>query len=915
MRPQHESAVTDSVESVANLWASFAQFFQGAWVEVLVVVLALYIYLWQTSRWSAKRQKATNSGSQRLLSGRGIKKCPKNVGLNVVSSQGKDDEARLVQKLVISLMQRHRSDPMALLEQYEEVLKACGSSLRKHIPEDQNARSMYLSLMGCTVALPATAPGPSTQHPRCVDSAPSTMQCWVARLLSDMQVHGFPRSVDFYSAVMKLFTNGQHFQGGLWVHEFMVKDGIQPNGPMLITLLNTSIAAGDSTKALLFFEAIANSSAPSLRTVMTVLRVHTAKRDWQGAAKLLERLDSLGTPPDNLVLNNVLGLCISTGEVDAAHQLLHRWKGIADVVSCNILLKGCSQQADVVKADTLLQDMIINGPAPNLISYNTVMDCAVRCMQIRSPEKPSQNRGGPVRDAVDTREASFAAIVRRPWELLDQLSSQGLEPDRYTCSTLVKGMHIAGSNVVEIDRAVELLRHIGADALQSPGAGSGGSTTCNARLLEVLFNTLLDACITVKDLDRMTQIFAMMQEFNVSISAVTYGTLIKAFGQAFHLTRCHEIWQDMRRASIRPTIVTYGCYIDACIRNEDSGQAEEIFESMTEGPHAVRPNAVIYTSLIRGFANARKPWKSLALYRQMRQEGIEPTSVTYNSVLDVVARQLSEAGVLQEVMDDMSKAGVAPDSTTYSILTKASCNAGNVQNALAVFRRMHSSGLVVDHIACNTLLLACSKAEQIKDAEDVFEEMRRVGVTPSHVTTSIMVKMYGKAKMLDKAIALSNLLEIEYGQKPNLFVYTCLIQACVQNKQVRRSWDVFKRMVDSGVEPDAITYGTVIHGCVYLNKFQFAMTLVRHAHMRPQVLEVDADAPFVFASSLKRPVPLQLEVLQMLLGAVRRKDQASLVDELEEIIATRAIEPSDSSKTHGGRNGRRARASTAFTNA
>merc|ERR1719261_1464588 len=127
------------------------------------------------------------------------------------------------------------------------------------------------------------------------------------------------------------------------------------------------------------------------------------------------------------------------------------------------------------------------------------MDCAVRNMQMLNADRPQQ--GGRNAATADSGPShSFVAIARRPWELLDQLFSRGLEPDRYTCSTLVKGMHLAGCTVAEIDRAVELLRRIGAVALQSPGAGSGGSTTCNARLLEVLFNTLLDACITVRDL-------------------------------------------------------------------------------------------------------------------------------------------------------------------------------------------------------------------------------------------------------------------------------------------------------------------------------------------------------------------------------------------------------------------------------
>jgi len=389
-----------------------------------------------------------------------------------------------------------------------------------------------------------------------------------------------------------------------------------------------------------------------------------------------------------------------------------------------------------------------------------------------------------------------------------------------------------------------------------------------------------------------------MQEFQVNVSAVTYGTLIKAFGQAERIGRCHEVWADLRRSGIQPTIVTYGCYIDACVRNGEIDTAEMIFESMASESHGVRPNAVVYTSLIRGFAQAKQPRKALELYRRMQLEGIEATSVTFNSVLDVVSRQLSEPSMLQEVIDDMCKANVTPDVVTYSILMKASCSSGNVQGALSLFRQIQSNGLMFDQVGFNTLMLACSKADLISDAEEIFQEMLKARMTPTPVTTSIMVKMYGKAKMLDKAVAISELLEKDYGQKPNLYVYTCLIQACVQNKQVRRSWDIFNKMIQFNVEPDAVTYGTVIHGCVYLNKFQYAMSLVRRAYCLPRG-EEDSDNPFVTAGPLKHAVPLQPEVMQMLLSALKRKDQMALMQELDEIMNKFKI--SREIKHHGAR--------------
>lgn len=857
---------------------------RGSWIEGLVVAVALHVYLSQTRQSSLavkpKKQprgdcekfalrSSPQSGSTRK--GKAQKGC-KGLSIPSPTLSRKGEEAQKVHRFVSYLLGRVSRPGTEALIQYKELVNTHHIDLSHHIVDDHQARAIYVALIGAVVSL-SIAPPTATYS----QGGPPRMP----QLLADMKAFGFPRTLDFYATAQKLLLNGRLMQEALGLHDAMVKDGLYPNVAMLIGFMNAAVVRDETEKAIALFEDIARLGPPTMRTYMTVLRVYGKRKDWKTAVSLLPRMRALGTPPDNLVLNNVLGLCVAAGQVDAAERLMFEWKDITDVISCNILLKGLAQQANLERTEAVLSRMEANGPEPNLITFNTAMDCAVRALQaMASADKASRWASF---HAEDSSGQTFAAVARRPWAYLDRLQKLGLQPDRYTCSTLVKGMHLGSCSVHDIDRAVGLLRQIGPKALQSPGAGTHMAHSCNARLLEVLFNTLLDACVTVKDLDRMASIFAMMQEFQVGVSAVTFGTLIKAFGQAGWLGRCQQVWKDMLEAGIHPTIVTYGCYIDACIRNEDTSGAEEVFGSMVR--QGVRPNAVIYTTLIRGFAHARKPGKALDLYRRMRAENIEASSVTFNSVLDVVARQLAEPATLQEVLHDMQKAGIAPDAVTYSILIKASCSAGNVRNAISLFKNTLGHGLVFDQVAFNTLLLACSKEEQVHEAEEIFEEMRRQGLTPTHVTTSIMLKMYGKAKMLDKAETIARLMEEEYGMRPNLFVYTCLIQACAQNKHVRRSWEVFNRMLLSGVEPDAITYGTVIHGCVYLNKFEHAMSLVRHAYLKPSPEGLELESPFeTQAIPLARPVCLQPEVLQMLLAALRRKEQTALAEELQAIM-------------------------------
>merc|ERR1719384_1518450 len=147
--------------------------------------------------------------------------------------------------------------------------------------------------------------------------------------------------------------------------------------------------------------------------------------------------------------------------------------------------------------------------------------------------------------------------------------------------------------------------------------------------------------------------------------------------------------------------------------------------------------------MIRGYAQSKHPARALELYRRMQAEDVQATAVTFNSVLDIMVRQLADPARLEEIVEDMRAASVAPDVATYSILIKANCNAGRVESAIALFRQLRSHGMAFDEVAFNTLLLACSKADRLSDAEELLAEMRAMGLAPTQVTVSILVKMYG----------------------------------------------------------------------------------------------------------------------------------------------------------------------------
>jgi len=867
--------------------------FDGFSLESSIVVIILTFFFFFMQKPHRAKLEAGGKKIPCKASQAGCKPCK---GSNQQTTNGKSEEALLVQKLFTSVVGKGFRNVPAVFKKYDWLVRDQGIRLNQHISDFQQARSFYVALIATSLRWNKPAVEGSTKR---------SLTHWTARLLNDMRSFNFPRNLEFYALVMRLHSQERLFQDVIALFDEMKLDHIEPDSGLYICLLNAAVESDDS-KARYFFDKLCELGSPNLRTYMTMLRQYAQRKDWQGAVSMLRNMSQMGSTPDNLVLNHVLALCVSVGQVREAESLLTKYSDLVDVITCNTLLKGYAHQADLPKAEARLEQMLAKGPAPNVITFNTIMDCAVRMIHIWDTEgrRKRGKEAGSNNTQSSTLPTSIRTLAQRPWQLLDQMVKLGIEPDRYTVSTVVKGMHMTGGSAEELDRAIRMVRTLGPAALANTGSGMVNPRDHNTRLVEVIFNTLLDICCSSRDLDRMTEIFGMMQEFNVETSTVTFGTLIKAFGQAGQLQRCHEVWKKMLGLGLVPTVVTYGCYIDACIRNEDINIAEQIFYQMIE--RKVRPNAVIYTSIIRGLASAFQPVKAFKLYRRMREDGVEPTSVTFNSVLDMVARQLADSTMLQEVLNDMSKAKSAPDVVTYSILIKASCNAGNLDNALALFNRVRKTGAMFDHVAFNTLLLAFSKADRLQEAEDIFQDMTKLKMMPTSVTTAILVKMYGRAQLPDKAAAVFDFIEYECGEKPDLFAYTCFIEACVQNRQVRRSWEVFDRMLRAGLVPDALAYTTAIHGCLQVCAFDHAMSLIRHAYMWPdsryyqhasQYYEAWRDADGWLPTNhyfplhlveLKQPVDLADEVFSSLRQALKRKELPAFIVELDKIMQSRA---------------------------
>jgi len=321
----------------------------------------------------------------------------------------------------------------------------------------------------------------------------------------------------------------------------------------------------------------------------------------------------------------------------------------------------------------------------------------------------------------------------------------------------------------------------------------------------------------------------------VNLTAPTYGSMIKAYGQSGDVARVRELWREMEERGVKPTSITLGCMTEALVANQQADEAWELLhDQIASEERKGCVNTVIYSTVLKGFAVARRIDKVFAVYQEMRKQSIPCNTITYNTMLDACAKccTMDRAGAL---LEDMRSSAVEPDIITYSTIIKGYCLEGDVERAFSVLEDMKTDDkLAPDEIMYNSILDGCAKQHRVDDALRLLEEMKATGVIPSNYTLSILVKLLGHARRLSQAFKLVEELSQKHGFRPNVQVYTCLVQACLLNRRLERAMTLHDTMIaDSGCRTDEKFYAVLARGCLQLHQPLKAIEVVRAAYQLP----------------------------------------------------------------------------------
>jgi len=408
------------------------------------------------------------------------------------------------------------------------------------------------------------------------------------------------------------------------------------------------------------------------------------------------------------------------------------------------------------------------------------------------------------------------------WEIVKEMKAANVPPNQVTCSILLKTLN-AKSADMDVNLTMDLIEN-----LEEP-------------MDEVLLSSLVEACVRIgkADLVAAKLRFLESKEKIVLNGSHTCGSLIKAYGYARDMEGVWRCWKEMKSRHVQPTSITVGCMVEAVVNNGDTDAAFELVVQMQkENAAEGLVNSVIYCSLLKGFAREKKLDRVWDVYQDMCTKRMEMSLITFNTIVDACARS-GRMDHLPKIMQDMKKHHVDANIVTYSTIIKGYCQAGDMPTAFSILAKMKAeTNFKPDEIMYNSMLDGCSHNDLFEEGLALLEKMLEDEIVPSNFTLSIMVRLLNRAHKTEKAFELVQSITQKYKFRPNVHVYTSLIQACVGSRQLARCLTVLQDMVNDWVQPDGRVYVVLVRAFNNNGQHEQASKLLRAALGLPGAIEV-----------------------------------------------------------------------------
>ena len=364
----------------------------------------------------------------------------------------------------------------------------------------------------------------------------------------------------------------------------------------------------------LYKEMLDNGITLSSVTCGIVIKAYGMKGDVDSALKIYENMKLNKINISSVTYGCLINVCTKNNKLDKAFELyeLLNKEGIEmNTILYTTMIKAYSKIKNLKKVLEILETMINSkNSKPNIITYNCVIDCCVKCNNFN----------------LAYNYFNYLIDINKEYQnkKIENNNYNNLKLDIVTFSTLIKGeLHRhCFNNAKNLMQKMMELDYIKLDC--------------------ILLNTLLDGCEKCNCYDEALDIFYLFKKKNVAINMMTYSLLLKILGVKKDFENSFKLFEEMKNdKNVSMNLIIITCFIKTCLTTGHIKEALDTFNSIKK--YNLNPDTISYITIINGiiknnFDNKKYGKELIYLVKESVNDGIVFQNNFYMKIINYIKK-------------------------------------------------------------------------------------------------------------------------------------------------------------------------------------------------------------------------------------------------------------------------------------
>ncbi|KAH9542357.1 hypothetical protein CY35_13G001100 [Sphagnum magellanicum] len=516
----------------------------------------------------------------------------------------------------------------------------------------------------------------------------------------------------------------KHTQDGLWLvdrkNPTWVRAQLAAMAPGTVQLhmfswnrrLARYVKAGQHEKTIeLYQEMQQKGMSPDNFTFVPVLNACASLRALEAGKKVHEEIIQSGCEADVFVGNSLVDMYSKCGSIEDACKVFNNMPS-RDVVTWNAMILGHVKCGQGQKALELFHQMQQKGVQPTPVTLTGVLNACASMF------------------ALQEGRCTHEQIIESGWE-----------SDVFVGSSLVD-MYAKRGSMEDAERVFNkmLSRNV------------------------VTWNTMILGYVKCGQGSKALELFQQMQQEGVQSDPVTFVGVLNACASMVALEEGRHAHEQIIQSGYESVAVVGNSLIDMYAKCGSIEDAKRVFNKLPSR------DVVSWNVMIFGHVKYGQGQKARELFRQMQEEGVQPTPSTVVGVLNACASVVAlDEG--RRAHDWVIKSGWDLNVFVGNSLIDMYAKCGSLEDALKVFNKMPSR----DVVTWNAMIVGYAIHGLGKEALKQFEQMREEGVQPDDTTFVCLLSACSHSGLVDEGLRFYSSMSTVYMISANFQHYTCMV--------------------------------------------------------------------------------------------------------------------------------------------